>query len=305
MKQADRDGVARLLRRAFEFGELLAVEPLQREQAARGQLLMHARHAHEGNVGEHQSVELRDLRLAVIVELLAHALANLARDLARVDRGADAPMQREDEIELREIRLHRRGHLRILQLAREVLAVEAFGAMHLSERSGGRGLQVELRETFAPVRPKLRLHPPPHEARTHRRRLRLKFHELGRVVGGQRVGNGREQLPDLHDRPLHGAERGNERLGVALGAAAAQAIDAEPGGESPRADAETRIAGGAGAQAVGFLVAAQAKLLMEMCSAYRVRIASMQRRVMTDERRPSRIRRGGSGPGNARRSHPK
>ena len=35
--------------------------------------------------------------------------------------------------------------------------------MHLPERSGGRGLEVEIGEALAPVRPELGLHAPAHE----------------------------------------------------------------------------------------------------------------------------------------------
>ncbi len=127
VEQADRDRVARRLRRRFEFGEFLALEPLQRQKAARRQFGMDARHAHERPVGQHQAVEARDLRLANIVELLAHPLADFARDLARLDRRAHAPVQREQKVELRQVRFDRRRHLRILQLAGERLRRRASG----------------------------------------------------------------------------------------------------------------------------------------------------------------------------------
>jgi hypothetical protein len=43
----------------------------------------------------------------VVVELFAHPLADLARHLARVDRGAGAPMEREQKVEIGEISLNR------------------------------------------------------------------------------------------------------------------------------------------------------------------------------------------------------
>ena len=46
---------------------------------------------------QHDAIEPGDLGLALVVELFAHPLADLARDLARVDRGARAPMQREQK----------------------------------------------------------------------------------------------------------------------------------------------------------------------------------------------------------------
>ena len=140
VEQADRDRVARLLRRAFERRQSFAFEPLQRDETARAQLLVDARHAHERPVGEHDGVEAGDLRLAHIVELLAHPLADLAGDLAGLDRPADPLVQREQEIELGEVGFDRRGHLRILQLAGDLFALEGPPLVHLPERSRRGGL---------------------------------------------------------------------------------------------------------------------------------------------------------------------
>ena len=107
VKQADCDGVARLLRRGLEGGERLAVEPLHREQSARRQALVNPRHADERPVGEHHAIEPGDLGLSLVVELFAHPLADLARHLAGVDRGARAPMEREQKVEIGEIGLNR------------------------------------------------------------------------------------------------------------------------------------------------------------------------------------------------------
>ena len=100
VEQADRDRIARRLGGLFERRQRLAAEPLHRQQAPGRKGLLDPRHAHERPLGEHHAVEPRDLRLAHIVELLAHPLANLAGDLARVDRRADAAMEREQEVEL-------------------------------------------------------------------------------------------------------------------------------------------------------------------------------------------------------------
>ncbi len=179
VEQADGDGVARFLRRALEGDERLAVEPLHRQQSPRRQALLDPRHAHERPVGEHDAIEPGDLGLALVVELFAHPLADLARHLAGVDRCAGAPMKREQKVEIGEIGLHRRGHVRILQLAGESLAAEAYRSMHLAERRGGRGLQIEFGETLAPVWPKLGLHAPAHERGAHWRRLRLELRQFG------------------------------------------------------------------------------------------------------------------------------
>ena len=257
VEQADRDRVARFLRRAFELGQLFALEPLQRQETAGAQLLVDARHAHERPVGEHHGVEARDLRLAHIVELLAHPLADLAGDLARLDRPADPLVQREQEIELRQVGFDRRRHLRILQFAGDLFAVERPPLVHLAERGRRGGLQVELGEALAPVRPEFGDHPPADEACAHRRRLRLQADQLVGVVGRQRVGDGGQELRDLHHRPLHRAERRGEGARVGIAPAAGQPVHADAGGERAGVDAETGVARGAGGEAVGFVVLGQ------------------------------------------------
>ena len=88
-------------------------------------------------------------------------------------------------------------------------------AMDLAEGGGGGGLELERPRTCdSPVRPQLGGHAPAHERAAHRRRRRLQLGELGGVFLGQRLGDGREQLGDLHQRPLEPAERETQLLGV-------------------------------------------------------------------------------------------
>ena len=131
--------------------------------------------------------------------------------------------------------------------------------MHLAERGGGRGLEVEIGKTLAPVRPELGLHAPAHERRPHWRGLRLELRQFGGEIRRHRIGDGRQHLRDLHQRALHRAQGGSERLGVRLAPAAAQPIDADPGGERACVDAEARIAGRPRAQAIGFVVMVQTR----------------------------------------------
>ena len=142
-EQRHRDRVARLGGRVLKIGQPAAVEPLHRQQAPCRQRLEDARHAHPRPAGEHRLIEPGEPRLADIVELLADARADLARDLARVDRRTHPAVDGEQEVELDEIGLHRRGHVGILQLAGERLALEAGRAVHLAERGGGGRRQVE------------------------------------------------------------------------------------------------------------------------------------------------------------------
>ena len=94
----------------------------------------------------------------------------------------------KSDLELREIRLHGRLHVGILQLAGERRAVLRVGAMHLAERGRGRGLAGR-RSRSAPRQSGAELgqHAPRHEGRAHRRRLGLQLLQLGGIFGRQQV----------------------------------------------------------------------------------------------------------------------
>ncbi len=218
---------------------------------------MHARHPHLRLVGEHEGVERGMGGLAAVVELLAHPRADLLRDLGGVDRRLHAPVDGEQHVELAEVRLHGGLHVGILQLDGQLGAVERAGAMHLAERGRRRRLLVEALEAGHPVRPELGHHAALDEGPAHGRRLVLQGGELGGIFGRQRVGDGRHQLGDLHDRALQPAQRRRESRRIA-GATAFQAEQARTGdarGDAADAGADARIARGAGGQAVGFAVA--------------------------------------------------
>ena len=148
--------------------------------------------------------------LVPVVEFLAEPLADLLADLGGVDLGVEAPLQREQDAELGEVRLHRRLHVGVLELAGEGPAVMAGGAVDLAERGGGRRRLVEGREPRLPVRAEFRLHPALDEGRPHRRRGRLQRPELRGEFGRQQVRHGRENLGELHQRALEPAERRRE-----------------------------------------------------------------------------------------------
>ena len=99
-------------------------------------------------------------------------------------------------------------------------------AVDLAERGRGRGVELELREPVLPAGAELGGHAPADERPAHGRRLALQLAELGRVLLGQRLGDGREQLGDLHQRALEAAERRLQLLGVAR----AVDLDAEVAG---------------------------------------------------------------------------
>ena len=77
------DAVAhRERRRSCASSSLRALEPVEREQPPGRQLRPHRRHAHQIGAVEHRAIERDVLGLAPIVELLAHARADLLGDLA-------------------------------------------------------------------------------------------------------------------------------------------------------------------------------------------------------------------------------
>ena len=73
------------------------------------------------------------LGLALIIELLADALGNLASDLGRVDRRLHAAMDRKKPLQLTQVGLDRRLHIGILQLARQRVSVMRPGAVDLAQ----------------------------------------------------------------------------------------------------------------------------------------------------------------------------
>ena len=201
------DPVALLERCVLELEQWSAVQPAHGEQAPGRELAQHLGHVHLGFVPQHVRIKAHVPGLAPVIELLAQALGQLLVDPLRIDRAVVAPVDAEDQPELRQIRLDCALDARILQLARQQPAVMGGGAMDLAERSGGRGLELEMLEAGLPVGAQLGGHAPAHERATHRRRRRLQLGELGRVLLGQRLGYGCQQLRDLHQRAFQAAER--------------------------------------------------------------------------------------------------
>jgi hypothetical protein len=150
--------------------------------------------------------------------------------------------------------------------------------MHLAERRGGGGLEVEIGEALAPVRSELGPHATTYESRPHRRRLRLQPHQFGGEIRRQCVGDRRQHLRDFHQRALHRAQCRCERLGVRRPSAPAQPVDSDPRRERAGVDAEAGIARRARGQAVGFVVVSQKGL-----PALKVRDRNFDSRAAADQ----------------------
>ena len=112
-------------------------------------------------------------------------------------------------------------------------------------------------EPLGPVGAELGSHPALDERPAHGRRLALQLGKFCRVFLRQGFGNGRQQLGDLHDRPLQPAQGGCQ-FGRALGLVVLEAE--QPVGHHARRDpadiaADLRIAAQARRQPVRLVVA--------------------------------------------------
>ena len=214
-KHRAADDVAMRERRALVLQELGAVEPIEREQPAGRELRPHVWHADQIAALEHQTIKRDVLRLAPVVEFLAHARGDFLADLRGVDHRVHAAVNGKQPVELLQVGFDSRLHVRILQLAGKRRVIERTRAMHLSERGGCGGLVLERCELLLPVRPQFGRHAPLHERPAHRRRFALQLLQFLDVFGRQQVRNGCHQLRDLHDRAFQPAECRREVRGIA------------------------------------------------------------------------------------------
>ncbi len=194
-------------------------------------------------------------RFAVVIELLAYAGADLDLDLARVDGAVHLPMQREEQVELAEIRLDGGFHVRVLQLAGQRRAIRQSRPVNLAEGGCGGRLLLETAEAGEPVRAQFGGHPAAHEDIGHGRRLGLELAQLLGIFGGNRLRDGGDKLGHLHQRALEAAERAGQRGGIAavgLARPARQQRAGDPRGHATHVGADTGIARGAGGKSVLF-----------------------------------------------------
>ena len=146
-------------------------------------------------------------------------------------------------------------HLGILQLHRQLAAIEALRLVHLAKRGRRCRLLAEALELRAPIRAKLGGHAAAHERPAHGRRLVLKLRQLVGVFGRDRVGDGREQLCDLHQRALEAAQRRGELHRLLLVVLAAEQVaGAHPRRHAAGRAADARIALHAAREAVALAV---------------------------------------------------
>ena len=221
-----------------------SVEPGHGEQPAGRQLRQHFGHVDVVLLRKHGAVKTHVARLPPVIELLAEPRADLRVDLARVDGAVGALVDGEEELELAQIRFDGRLHVGILKLDRERSAVMGESAVNLPQRCRRGGFVAEGTELALPARAELGRHPPLDERPAHRRCVGLKLAQLARILAGQGVGDGGEDLRHLHDRSLEAAERGSEIGGVARAVPiqTEHTLAREPGGEAAETHADLGIA---------------------------------------------------------------
>ena len=207
VEHVEGEAIALLLAAGLVAEERLALEPSHGEEAPGRELGHDFRDVDVRLAGQHVAVEAHVPGLEPVIQLLAQAGLDLLVDLVGVDRRVVAPVEGEDQAELGEVGLHRGLDVRVLQLAGEVAAVLALGAVDLAEGGGGRGVEVEGGEAGLPVRAELGRHAAADERAAHRRGGGLELGQLGRVLGRQRVRDGGQHLGHLHQRPFQAAER--------------------------------------------------------------------------------------------------
>mmetsp|Transcript_32142 Transcript_32142/g.44869 ORF Transcript_32142/g.44869 Transcript_32142/m.44869 type:complete len:313 (-) Transcript_32142:195-1133(-) len=173
-----------------EFHHRGAVQPGHGDQPAGREVVDHVGDVDLALARQHVPVERHVGGLAGVVELFLEPRGQLLVDQAGVDRVVVALVDREDPVELPQIRLDRRGHVGILQLDRHLGVVGKRSPMDLAEGGGGGRFPVEGREPLAPVGAQLAHHPALDERPAHRRGVRLQVAEFVDVLLRQRVRHG-------------------------------------------------------------------------------------------------------------------
>ena len=160
-----------------------------------------------GSSFEDRAVEPHMRGLALVIELLAQPVGDLGVDLGGADRAVVALVEPHREFKLAQIGFDRRAHVRILQFAGERGAVERDRPVHLAERGRARRLMLEIAKRLCQSGPSS----PIMRRRTNGQPIAgafdLELDQLADIFLGQRVGDRREQLRHLHQRPLDPAER--------------------------------------------------------------------------------------------------
>ena len=263
----DAPGVAfRLLhRRVGEDLEWLARDEVHREDAPRGEVVVHARDGKPRLPGE-QPAEPREVaRLGEIVGLLVELALRLRHHAADIEVERQQPGHAQQRRDVVHVAVDGARHAGVLHLEREVAAVDGARAMHLADGGGRDRLVVERGEAALPAVPPLAAEHATQLRERHGVRIGAQDGERLRHFRRQQVvAFEREDLPELHRRAAQVRQAlGEPRRGAggqrneAVGVAAAQALrdharDHFAGHHAERQEAREPAFGNGGA-ADGFL----------------------------------------------------
>ena len=202
-----RNLVAVFQRMISEGQDRLAIEPRHGQQSLRAQFRHGRRHDDARIRLENEIVKPHMRRLALIIEFLAQSVGQFLIDFPRVDRTVHAAKDLQQHTQLAEIGLHRGLHVRILQLGNDFAPVRRHCAMHLAQRRRKRRIALERLEMRLPVGAEFGTHAALYEGPAHGRGGGLELRQFFGKFFRHGFGNGGQKLGDLHDRPLHAAQR--------------------------------------------------------------------------------------------------
>ncbi len=156
--------------------------------------------------------------LELVVELLVDALADLGRGRLDVDARRDRAHDPQDHPEVLHVGPDRLGHPRVLDLDRHIAAVVQAGAVDLADRGRGDRLLVELGEQVHELVLELGLDHLAHVVEADvgsgvAQGAELALELVAVLLGDQPDVEEAQDLPELHRRALHRAERGDDLLG--------------------------------------------------------------------------------------------
>jgi hypothetical protein len=145
------EAVALGLGALLDRGEPLALDELGDEHPPRRQRRVDLGDAGVGMAAEDACDAALVLRLDLVVELLADAVAQLTAERLDVEARREALHEREEHVHVAQVGVDRLRDARVLDLHRHVAALVRAGAVDLADRRGRHGRLVERLRTSGPA----------------------------------------------------------------------------------------------------------------------------------------------------------
>ncbi len=219
------EAAALLVRQLLDLLEAHALDQLGDQDPPPREPGHHFRHVDEGVFAVGAGEGALVLGLVLVVELLHHPLADLLGDRLGVEAGGEGAGEADDRAGVAEVGVERLGDPRVLDLHRDLAAVEQLGAVDLADRGGGEGLGLELGEELGERLAVVLLLQhlldflPGHRGRVGAQLRQLFLVDLAVLLGDELGVDEGGELAELHRRALHlaeGADHLHRRLQVAL-----------------------------------------------------------------------------------------